>query len=135
MNKIKGIITKYFIALAVGAAMCLTVIYANDLATHTLVDKYRILTDAFSIPGIILIMVGALVYVSTEGFFDMLSYALGRFAKTLIPFSEKSKETFLEYKTRKSQERFTGYSFLFFTGIAFLVVAGVFMILFYVTFE
>ncbi len=111
--------------------MCALVLWGNDFSAQTLVDKYRLLADAFTIPGVIFIMVGALVFVSTAGFFDMLSYALGRFAGAFIPFYRKKDETFFDYKTRKSEERFRGYSFLFYVGILFLVIAGVFMILFF----
>ena len=129
--KIKAILKKYSIALIIGISMCLLVLSGNDFSTQSLVDKYRILTDAFSIPGIVFIMVGALVFVSTEGFFDMLSYGLGKFASSLIPFNRKKDESFFDYKTRKNEERFSGYSFLFYVGIFFLVIAGVFMILFF----
>ena len=129
--KIKAILKKYSIALIIGISMCLLVLSGNDFSTQSLVDKYRILTDAFSIPGIVFIMVGALVFVSTEGFFDMLSYGLGKFAAALIPFNRKKDESFFDYKTRKNEERFSGYSFLFYVGILFLVIAGVFMILFF----
>ena len=66
------IIMRYVITLGVGAGFVFLTLWLNDysLITET-VDKYRLLTDAFSIPGIIFIMVGCLVFVSTDGFFDM----------------------------------------------------------------
>lgn len=136
MEKFKSLLVKYGVSVSVGAAMSAFVLFAYDFSSLTLpVDKYRVLTDAFSIPGIILVMVGCLVWVSTEGFFDMISYGLRWLGQSLIPFSEKNHESFYDYKMRKSENRLTGYSFLFYTGFAFLVIAIVFLILFYSVFE
>ncbi len=131
-DKIRAIILKYLISICIGGAFVTLFLIGNGYSEMTdPVSKYRALTDAFSIPGVIFLMVGCLVFVSTDGFFDMLSYGLSKFARSLIPFSKKSEETFYEYKTRKSQNRFTGYSFLFFVGLLFLTVAIVFLILFF----
>ncbi len=131
-DKIKKLIYKYGITTVIGLFFTFTTLYLNDYWLMTeKVEKYRILTDAFSIPGVILIMVGGLVFVSTDGFFDMISYSLGRLRNSLVPFSKKSNESYYDYKTRKSGQRFKGYSFLFFDGIAFLIAAAVFMILFF----
>ena len=119
------------IASVVAAALAMTVLSLNDFSSRTLVDKYRLLTDAFSIPGILYIMVGCLVYVSSQGFFDMISYGLSRLAKAMIPLTKKDMESFYDYKTRKNSKRFTGYAFLFYIGIALMVISGIFMILFY----
>ena len=132
MEKIKAIIIRYAATTLIGAALTLAFLYLNGYSTELAsVDKYRLMTDAFSIPGIIFIMVGALVLVSTQGFFDMISFGLGRFARALVPFSKRSDETYYDYKKRKSEERFSGYSFLFVVGGVFLLVAGIFMVLFF----
>lgn len=131
-SNITRIIMRYVITLGVGAGFVFLTLWLNDysLITET-VDKYRLLTDAFSIPGIIFIMVGCLVFVSTDGFFDMITFGLAKAKSMLIPFSKKSDETFYDYKQRKAKNRLSGYSFLFFSGLAYLIVAGIFMILFF----
>ena len=53
---------------------------------------------------------------------------------SLKPF-KKTDESYYDYKTRKSGQRFTGYSFLFFTGLAFLAVALVFLALFFANYQ
>ena len=132
MNNIVRNIIKYAIAILVGAGLLYLYMWLNDFSKATeLTEKYRMLTDAFSIPGIILIMVGGLVFASTDGFFDMITFGLGKAKNMLIPFSKRNNETFYDYKQRKSKNRLSGYSFLFFTGIAYLTVGIVFLILFY----
>ena len=131
-NNIRNIIIKYAVTIGIGAGLSFLCLWLNDYSQVTeLVEKYRLLTDAFSIPGIIFIMVGCLVFVSTDGFFDMITFGLSKAKSMLIPFSKKSDETYYDYKQRKAKNRLTGYSFLFFTGLAFLLVAIVFLILFF----
>ena len=125
------IIMRYAITLGVGAGFVFLTLWLNDYSLLTEnVDKYRLLTDAFSIPGIIFIMVGCLVFISTDGFFDMITFGLSRAKSMLIPLSKKSDETYYDYKQRKAKNRLSGYSFLFFCGLIYLVVLDVVELLF-----
>jgi hypothetical protein len=134
VEKIKGLVIKYVAAICIGLGIAGTVLILADYSAMTeLIDKYRTLADAFTIPGVLYIMVGCLVFVSTDGFFDMISYGFKKAGSMLLPFVSrfKSEETFYDYKQRKNENRIKGYSFLFFTGLAFLAVAGIFMLLFF----
>ena len=91
----------------------------------------KALADAFTIPGVVFLMVGVLVWVSTTGFFDFLGYALGNFGRMLIPMSKKPHQTFYDYKVSRSEKRAAGYSCIFVTGALLIAVAIVFTILFY----
>ena len=94
-----------------------------------LVDKYKILTDAFTIPGVVFILVGCLVALSNEGALSSLGWMLKRMFKFLNPFANKNIEKYSDYVANK--KKVTGYSFLFYTGLLFTVVSIVFLILFY----
>ena len=133
MEKFKKIIIKYSISLVIGAALVLLFLDLNGFyLAETMLEKYKLIADAFTIPGVIFIMVGALVWVSTTGFFDILSYALGRAARSLIPGgAAKEAESFHDYKARKVDARFSGYAFILYTGLLFLVVSIIFTILFF----
>ena len=126
-------LVKYLIAFAVGGAMTLGVLFSQGYFHQTeLLQKYKNLCDAFTIPGVVLMLVTALLAVSNGGIFDGLSYSLGRLFRMLIPFMNKSDETYAEYKERKhGGGKLRGYSFLFFTGLAFFAAAIVFLVLFY----
>lgn len=129
---------KKFIIRCLITSLCASMVSVLILILHgfyeegtSLVEKYRILADAFTIPGVILIMVTALVWISTEGMFDGLSYAFGRVGSRIIPFFKKSyqHETFYDYKMSKEGKRAKGYSFLFWVGLLFVAVAAVFICL------
>ncbi|MFR1554807.1 MAG: DUF3899 domain-containing protein, partial [Coriobacteriales bacterium] len=98
-KKLVKTLVKYLIAFAVGGAMTLGVLFSQGYFHQTeLLQKYKNLCDAFTIPGVVLMLVTALLAVSNGGIFDGLSYSLGRLFRMLIPFMNKSDETYAEYK-------------------------------------
>ena len=132
MKKYKSTILKYLVAVAIGASITLLFLYLNDFFVASQLEvKYKLLADAFTIPGLLYIMLSVLLFVSSQGTFDILTFGIGKFTKSLIPMSHKNVESFYDYKTRKDEGRIKGYSFILFTGIAFTVTAIVFTILFY----
>ena len=124
---------RYVITTVVAAAVTVFLIFAFgfDKAVDP-ADKYRILTDSFTIPGAILTMIAVLIRISKEGIFDGISYALRYAGSTLIPFLGIAKpESYYDYRQKKKEKgRIQGYSFLLYVGIAFLVISAVFCILY-----
>lgn len=96
------------------------------------VEQYLILCDAFTVPGVILVMVGCLVWASTQGALDGLSYAMQYAIYSLIPGKRlEADETFGDYLERKRSKRAKGYSFLFISGAVTIIIALIFMGLYY----
>ena len=96
-------------------------------------EKIKVLADAFTVPGIMLVAFGALTYVSTEGIFDGVSYA-GRLAfRALVPGMRNNPvEKYGDYKLAKNEKRAKGYSYLFFIGLAFAFIGVIFTALFFI---
>lgn len=100
----------------------------------TLVARYRLLCDMFTVPGVFLLLAAALVFVSNEEFFTIFSYAFSYAFRSLIPgaLAGQKHERYSDYVERKREKgKIKGYSFLSFTGLAFLAIGLVFMFLFY----
>lgn len=124
---------RYGITALIGGLLAFATVslhgYSNALPK---LQQYRILCDAFTIPGVILIMVGFLVMIANAGNFMGLAYAAKHALKMLIPFGNKRDERYYDYYQRKqAQGKVKGYGFIFITGIAFMAVAMVFFVLFY----
>jgi hypothetical protein len=98
---------------------------------ETQAERYRILCDAFTIPGVILVAVSALILVYNAGVFTGLSYGLRGMKDIFMPFLKQEYVPYREYRKKKMEKKVKGYSFIFFTGLAFLAVAIYFMIRFY----
>ena len=132
MSNLKKIIIKYAVAVGISTALALISLeYAGYNSELAMIDKYRLLSNAFTIPGLLLLMVGCLIAVSTSGLFDMLSYGFQRALRAFIPGHKAGSESFYDYKTRKSEVRFSGYSFVLITGAVFTAISVIFLILFY----
>lgn len=127
----KKSLIKYSAAVGVASAMTVGILLLRDFGALTSTsERLRHLADAFTIPGVIFMMVAALLWVSSDGFFDGVAYC-GRQLLRLVPFVKVADERYADFKERRGGKRVKGYSFIFFTGLAFFAVAVVLIVLFY----
>lgn len=133
MKKVHSLLLKYGITAAVGGCMAWTVLDLHGFAAaQSLVDKYRILADAFTIPGVVILLSGVLVLISNEGMFEGLSYVMSYAVKMLIPGANKDQERYADYVERRREKGpVKGFGFLFVTGSVSMAAALVFIALFY----
>ncbi|MBE6615179.1 MAG: DUF3899 domain-containing protein [Ruminococcaceae bacterium] len=126
-------LVKCGITAAIGGVMAWSVLNLHGFASaSSQVEKYRILADAFTIPGVLMLMIGLLVVIANEGLFEGLSYVMSYAVKMLIPGMHKEQERFGDYVERKREKGpVTGFGFLFITGAVFMGAAILFIILFY----
>ena len=134
-SNIKKNLIKYGIAFLVGGLLFYLYIYLRDFPSAEAADNWRMLSDAATIPGLLFVMVGALIWAISKGAVDGVSYALTKVFRGLIPGGRfREDETYAEYIDRRHErmKHYTsGYAFLFITGIVFLVFAMFCMIMFY----
>ena len=129
MKEPRKIILRYLITLAAAGGMFWLVLWVNDYWSATeLAEKYKILADGFTVPGVILIMLTALVRLSSEGAFDGIGYAIRQGAYLLIPKKYKH-ETYYDYKKSKGEKKPHGYSCMFFVGVVLVLISIVFIVL------
>ena len=121
---------KYGITGAVCLGMVALYCGLRDFAGMTAVERYRALCDGFTIPGLLALCLGGLIWVSNDGFFYGLGYCLRIAGNALIPGRRKS-ETYYDYVQRQREKKITGYGFLFLCGGVCMAIAMVFLVLFY----
>ena len=132
-NRMKSNLLKY--GISGGIAFVLIWIYCStrNLWLQIPMERWRILCDAFTIPGLTYIMVGFLMMIANEGFFDMLSYACSKAVGMFLPgrgFSDDG-EKYYDYVQRKKDKRVSGFGFLFVVGGVLMAFALLFLFLFY----
>lgn len=89
------------------------------------------LSDGFFITGVLLASVGLLTWISSTGFFDMLSYGL-RALTSLVPFKPPKKpKPFYDYKMEREEKRKKPLNSMLIVGGAYLLLAVVFTVLYY----
>lgn len=131
-GSVRGKVIKYGISSVFCLGLAALYVGLRDFSLQSTMEKYRILCDAFTIPGLVLVMLGALMAVSNEGALDGVAYVLSYAVKILIPGKRHEHEKYYDYVERKRQQgRVKGYGFLFVVGGISLAIAIIFMILFY----
>lgn len=131
-EKILSYIKKYTISFVIMGIATLFILYLRGVFSGGVKDIFLHLADAFTIPGVVMLMVGVMVWISTTGSFDMLTYGLVRAKDSLIPSPQRKHETFYDYKVSKNGKRIKDYSFLFISGGIYMIPSLVFNILYYV---
>lgn len=124
---------QYGTACAVAGLMAWLVTRTYGLSeVQNTVERYRILCDAFTIPGVVFIMVGLLIRIMDRGLLDGLSYAMRSLYRVFLPMAARKDESFYDYVQRRRESRKGRHTaFILHVGILFMIPALVFMALFY----
>ena len=130
-KRTKSLLLKYGISGGLCLLMAVTYLVSADFLNLGLKDQLRILCDAFSLPGLLCIFGGALVWLGNEGSFDGIGYVLSYAFHALLPGTWNKRESYKEYLERKSGKRTTGYGFVFVVGIVCMSISLVFLALFH----
>lgn len=131
-GKTKARLIKYGCSIGFVVLFAWLYLTAQDYENATQMDRYRLLCDALSVPGVLLIMFGGLVWAANEGALLGVGYVIRFAIFSLIPGKRLERdEKYGDYVARKSEKKISGYGFLFFSGLASLTVGIVFLALFY----
>lgn len=115
------------VCVALAAAYC----GLRDFGGLSLLEKYRVLCDGFTIPGLLCLCVAALIWAGNDGFFYGLGYCLSVAKKALLPGGRRNMEKYYDYVERHRQKPVKGYGFLLFWGGICMALSIVFLLLFY----
>lgn len=121
-------------ATVAGAAIVITLLayygaFTGELTASELISS---LADAFTVPGILMLAICALIWVSTLGFFDGTTYTIKYAVHTLIPGMRYRRiDRYSDYKDSRENKRIKGYGFLLFVGAGFVLVGIVFTVIFF----
>ena len=104
-------------------------------AAQTLSVNARFLSDGCFVVGLMMTGVGLLTWVSTTGFFDMLSYGVIYGVRAVVGLFGGSRkpndQTFYDYKMAKEEKRGAAQYAILVSGIAWIVLSVVFLMGYY----
>ena len=130
-DRVRNNLIKYGSCLAVGLIWAVLSLEGKDFFNLALVDQYRLLSDAFMVPGFFMVASGLLIFLGNEGSFRGVGFIMQKAVGFLIPFLYKQKgESYAEYVERKTTNPTKGYGFMFVCGCVFLAVSIVFLMLY-----
>ena len=100
--------------------------YLLPRQADSLREQYRLWCDALSLPGVLLLCAGALVWAGNAGALDGIGYSLRLALRALLPGGGSGAGM-----PDRRHKRITGYGFLWITGGATVGAALVFLALYY----
>lgn len=124
-------ILQYGISFLIGALLACWVMNIEGLFLVDVPSEIAaILCDAFFVPGILLTMVGCLIWIATTGFFDSIGYAVKVGMHILLPFFNKGeRKSYYDYKMEKDEKRGKTPIFVFIVGAFYLILSGIALII------
>lgn len=123
---------RYLTCFGVAIFIAFLVLFIKGFFKDTAKENMQILTDAFFTSGLLLVLFSGLMYVSGEGAFIGIGYALKRAVRMFIPTGNRHDETYAEYREKKTGgEKKTGDGCLFLTGVFFVLVSLIFFVIWY----
>ena len=126
----KANLIKSGVASVVGILLAVAFILSSGFGEESLMNRYKILCDAFTIPGLLMLMFAVLISVSNEGALDGLSYVVKQGFR-MLTFRGLGTEKYLDFVESRREKRVRGYGFLYIVGAVFMAIALIFMALFY----
>ena len=131
-NETKSILKRYLVCFCVASGLVVSIFALKGFFTSDAKTNMQILHDAFFSAGALLVLFAGLLYVSGEGMFLGVGYAVGRAVRALIPFSRKEHETYAQYRERKEgNHKQTSEGCLLFTGLFFIAISIIFLVIWY----
>ena len=128
----KARLTKYALCALFVAVMAYFYLLSRDFAGAEEKEKYRLLCDALTVPGVLLVCAGALVWVSNLGALDGILYGLRLAFRALIPGKRLQKEEgYRDFVAGRQEKRVKGYGFLLITGAVTIAASLLFLGLYY----
>ena len=133
-NKKKKIIK---LAVSIGTALIAAVIVFVWRLNNPPFDMEKMpvmqaLSDGFFAVGIVLVGFGALMWVSTTGVLDIITYGFKSLIYLFTPFQkERGTGGFYEYKLEMEEKRGKAKPHIFLVGVAFILISLVFLFLYY----
>lgn len=117
---------RYLIAgLCAACAVALISMLSGFGFDRTAQQNLSALCDGFFVSGILIGGIGAMVWVSTTGFFDILAYGFKNLSILLLFRRDRKYKRFYDYKAERDAKRQKPQFFLLGIGLILLAIAGV----------
>lgn len=133
-SRVWKIVLKYAITALIAGGLVFAVLGINGffLGGYDQAQFYRKLSDAFTVPGLMLILLALIFFVSQQGAFTGVGYALRHVLRMIVPFFIKKDISYAEYlENREHRKILSTFLCFIIVGSVFLAVGIIFIFMFY----
>ena len=134
-NKKKALLLKYAVCVGIALLITVAVFWSKGFFTDRAAVNIQILSDGFTVSGLLFSLFAGLLYVSGEGAFIGIGYALKNAVLAFIPGGRAKMERYADYRERKLGKLKKGSDrCILVTGLVFLSLGILFSVIWYTTF-
>ena len=131
----KSLLVKYGICFAVAALIAFIIFWMKGFFTERIDVNLQILSDGFSISGMLFLFIAGMMFISGEGGLIGVSFVFRSVALIFIPMGRKKHETYDKYRERKLGEiKKSGDSCFLVTGLLFFGIGVILTVIWYMNF-
>lgn len=128
----KSLLIRYLVCFVIAAAITVAVFAICGFFTDDAGVNMQILSDGFSISGMLFLLFAGVMYVSSEGALLGISFILRNVVLAFIPMGRKYHETYKQYRERKLEKASRGVDrCILITGLVFFAIGMVFTVIWY----
>lgn len=131
----KDLLLKYAVCFGVATLITVGVFAIKGFFTDSIAVNIQILSDSFSVSGILMTLFAGLLYISGEGAFIGIGFVLRNVVQAFVPMGRRNHEFYAKYRERKLEKlkRYSDHCILF-TGLIFLAIGVALTVIWYVKF-
>ena len=118
-------------AAAVGGAVAWWYATSRWEADMSQLLQYRVLCDAFTIPGAMMVLFAMLFSLNNLGALDTIAYLMSFLPRMIAPGAFGEPEKLIDFVERRREKRSKGYGFLYIVGFIYLGIAIYYLVRFY----
>lgn len=131
----KTLLIKYIVFFVIASLITLGIFSIKGFFTDSVAVNIQILSDGFSVSGLLLTLYAGLMFVSGEGIFIGLGFVFRNIVQAFVPMGRKKHEFYGQYRERKLKEiRRSSDHCAFVIGLLFLAVGVIFSVIWYTKF-
>ena len=131
----KATFREYAVCFGIEALIAFLVIWSKGFFTDSAAVNIQILSDAFFVAGILMVLFAGMMYISSEGALIGISFVLRNVVLAFIPMGRMRHEKYIDYRARKVREaKKNDNKCILVTGLIFLFIGVVFTAIWYMSF-
>lgn len=126
---------KYGICFGIASLITFVVFWIRGFFTSDPGVNLQVLSDGFSISGILLLLFAGIMFISSEGALIGIGFIMRSVALIFVPMGRKHQETYAQYREHKLGDlKKPGDHSLVVVGLLFLLIGIVLTVVWYLKF-
>ena len=131
----KALLIKYLTCFGIASAITFGVFWIKGFFTDSLAVNVQILSDGFTVSGILFLLFAGMWYLSGEGALIGIGFVLRNVVQAFTPMGRRKHEFYAQYRERKLKEiKKSGDHCILLTGLVFFAIGVVLTGIWYVNF-